>query len=91
MDKQELISMIDYTLLKPTATKDDITTFCKETIEHGFKTVFVNPYYVAHAHALLAGHGVKLRQDFRLVELQQIQRWKKQKKPSVMVLKKLIC
>lgn len=52
--------MIDYTLLKPTATKDDITTFCKETIEHGFKTVFVNPYYVAHAHALLADHGVKV-------------------------------
>jgi len=60
MDKQTLIDMIDYTLLKPTATKDDISVFCNETIEHGFKAVFVNPYYVAHAHSLLADHGIKV-------------------------------
>ena len=60
MTKQQLIDMIDYTLLTPTATKDDITTFCNETIEHGFNTVFVNPYYVKHAVELLSPHKVKV-------------------------------
>lgn len=60
MDKQELISMIDYTLLKPTASKTDIKAFCEETIEYGFKTVFVNPYYVSYAHSLLSPHNIKV-------------------------------
>jgi deoxyribose-phosphate aldolase len=60
MDKQELINIIDYTLLRPTATKDDITKFCEETIEHGFKAVFVNPYYVSHAYDMLSPHGIKV-------------------------------
>lgn len=58
MDKQTLINMIDYTLLKPTTTKDDITQFCQETIEYGFKTVFVNPYYVKYAYEMLKDHNV---------------------------------
>ncbi|MEK4803013.1 MULTISPECIES: deoxyribose-phosphate aldolase [Oceanobacillus] len=60
MDKQELINIIDYTLLRPTATKQEIKTFCEETIEYGFKTVFVNPYYVSYAHNLLSTHGIKV-------------------------------
>ncbi|ASN04572.1 deoxyribose-phosphate aldolase [Virgibacillus necropolis] len=60
MDKQDLINIIDYTFLKPTASKEDITTFCNETIEHGFKTVFVNPYYVSYAHSLLSPHNIKV-------------------------------
>ncbi|MEK5039837.1 deoxyribose-phosphate aldolase [Sporosarcina sp. FSL K6-3457] len=60
MTKQQIIDMIDYTLLKPTATKEDITIFCNETIEHGFKTVFVNPYYVKHAYDLLSPHHIKV-------------------------------
>ncbi|WP_010648205.1 deoxyribose-phosphate aldolase [Oceanobacillus massiliensis] len=60
MDKQKLISMIDYTFLTPTASKAEIKTFCEETIEYGFKTVFVNPYYVAYAHSLLSPHGIKV-------------------------------
>jgi len=60
MDKQKLINIIDYTLLRPTATKQEIKAFCEETIEHGFKTVFVNPYYVSYAHNLLSPHGIKV-------------------------------
>jgi deoxyribose-phosphate aldolase len=60
MDKQQLIDIIDYTLLKPTATKEEIKAFCEETIEYGFKTVFVNPYYVSYAHRLLDPHGIKV-------------------------------
>lgn len=60
MDKQQLIDIIDYTLLTPTATKEEIKAFCEETIEYGFKTVFVNPYYVSYAHSLLDPHGIKV-------------------------------
>jgi deoxyribose-phosphate aldolase len=60
MDKQDLINIIDYTLLKPTATKEDIKNFCEETIKYGFKTVFVNPYYVSYAHSLLSPHNIKV-------------------------------
>lgn len=34
MQRQEVIDMLDYTILKPTATKLEITNFCKETIEY---------------------------------------------------------
>lgn len=60
MNKKDLVSMIDYTLLKPTVTKNDIMIFCNETIEHGFQTVFVNPYYVAYTYNLLIDHDVKV-------------------------------
>lgn len=58
--KKIIKEMIDSTLLKPTATKDDIATFCQETIDYGFKTVFVNPYYVKYAVELLSPHKVKV-------------------------------
>lgn len=60
LDKQQLIDMIDYTLLTPTASKEDIKAFCEETIEYGFKTVFVNPFYVSYAHSLLSPHNIKV-------------------------------
>ncbi|MFD1449072.1 deoxyribose-phosphate aldolase [Oceanobacillus profundus] len=60
MDKKEIISLIDYTLLKPTVSKEEIITFCNEAIEYGFNTVFVNPYYVSLAHSLLSSHNIKV-------------------------------
>lgn len=60
MQKQDLTEMIDYTLLNPTTSKDDIKTFCDETIDYGFKTVFVNPYYVPYTYGLLSPHGIKV-------------------------------
>lgn len=60
MNKEELTAIIDYTLLSPIATEADIKAFCEMTIEHGFQTVFVNPYYVAYAHGLLSQHHIKV-------------------------------
>ncbi|SFM13034.1 deoxyribose-phosphate aldolase [Pelosinus propionicus] len=60
MNRETLIEMIDYTLLNPTATKEHIQIFCQETITHGFKTVFVNPYYVSFANQLLKEHDIKV-------------------------------
>lgn len=60
MNKQELIERIDYTNLTPTASKKDIEIFCNEAIEYGFKTVFVNPYYISYAYSLLSPHNIKV-------------------------------
>jgi len=48
IDKQ-LASIIDHTLLKADATKEQIDKLCQEAIEYGFKSVCVNPSYVALA------------------------------------------
>lgn len=52
--------MIDSTLLKPTATKDDIAKLCRNTKRHGFGCVCVNSMYVSLATQLLKGTDVKV-------------------------------
>jgi len=49
---------IDHTLLKATATEDEIKQLCKEAIEYNFKTVCVPTCYVAMASDLLRDTGV---------------------------------
>jgi deoxyribose-phosphate aldolase len=53
MNNDNLINIIDYTLLNPIATRANIADFCRETLQYGFKTVFVNPYYILYTHDLL--------------------------------------
>lgn len=60
MKKEKLIKIIDYTLLDLTASKTDLEKFCQETIEYGFKTVFVNPYYLDFVYNKLNKHDIKL-------------------------------
>lgn len=55
-----LIELLDYTLLKPTANKIDLDLFCRESIQNGFKTVFVQPYWVPYVFAQLAEFGIKV-------------------------------
>jgi deoxyribose-phosphate aldolase len=50
--------MIDHTLLKPDATRDDIDKLCREAAEFHFATVCINPTWVARAAANLRGTGV---------------------------------
>jgi deoxyribose-phosphate aldolase len=52
--------MIDHTLIKPTATKDDVSQLCKEAEKHGFGCVCVNSAYVSLAKQLLRGTDVKV-------------------------------
>lgn len=42
----DLASLIDHTLLKPEATREDITRVCAEAREHGFATVCVNSSWI---------------------------------------------
>lgn len=46
--------LIDHTLLKPDATRQDIEKLCREAAEHHFATVCVNPTWVALCAKLLA-------------------------------------
>jgi deoxyribose-phosphate aldolase len=50
--------MIDHTLLKPDATRNDIEELCREAAEFKFATVCVNPTWVALAARRLAGSNV---------------------------------
>ena len=50
--------MIDHTLLKPDATRQNIEDLCREAAQFKFATVCVNPTWVALAGRLLAGSGV---------------------------------
>ena len=50
--------VIDHTLLKADATREEIEKLCREAAEFGFATVCVNPAWVATAAAKLRGTGV---------------------------------
>jgi deoxyribose-phosphate aldolase len=50
--------MIDHTLLKPDATRQEIEKLCREAAEFHFATVCVNPAWVSLAARLLRGSGV---------------------------------
>jgi deoxyribose-phosphate aldolase len=50
--------MIDHTLLKPDATRQEIEALCREAAQFKFATVCVNPTWVATAARLLTGSGV---------------------------------
>ena len=52
--------MIDHTLLKPTATRDQVAELCDEAREFHFISVCVNPAWVDFCAQRLAGSGVKV-------------------------------
>ncbi len=52
--------LIDSTLLKPEATREQIAKLCREAREYGFAAVCVNPAWVPLAVAELAGSRVKV-------------------------------
>ena len=54
----DVAAMIDHTLLKPDATRQNIEELCREAAQFKFATVCVNPVWVALSARLLAGTGV---------------------------------
>ncbi|MER1986097.1 MAG: deoxyribose-phosphate aldolase [Solibacillus sp.] len=57
---QNYAAMIDHTLLKPEATRDQIEKICAEAKQYVFASVCVNPTWVKQASQLLAGTEVKV-------------------------------
>ena len=58
--KKDLAKMIDHTLVKPTATEDDVAKLCEEAEKYRFGSVCVNPTYVSLAMRLLKETDVKV-------------------------------
>lgn len=56
----DLARMIDHTLLKPDASRAEITKLCQEARANSFATVCVNPAWVALCSDLLRGSPVKV-------------------------------
>jgi deoxyribose-phosphate aldolase len=50
--------MIDHTILKPEATREEVETLCKEAMEYKFAAVCVNPYYVEFCKDILKDTNV---------------------------------
>ena len=55
-----LASLIDHTLLKPDATREQIEQLCREAAQFCFASVCVNPNWVPLCRELLRGSGVKV-------------------------------
>ncbi|UQD52802.1 deoxyribose-phosphate aldolase [Bacillus methanolicus] len=56
----DIAGMIDHTLLKADATKEQIKKLCEEAKEYKFASVCVNPGWVKYASELLEGSGVNV-------------------------------
>jgi hypothetical protein len=55
-----LASLIDHTLLKPDATREEVEQLCREAAQFCFASVCVNPNWVTLCRELLRGSGVKV-------------------------------
>jgi deoxyribose-phosphate aldolase len=55
-----LASLIDHTLLKPDATREEVEQLCREAAQFCFASVCVNPNWVPLCRELLRGSGVKV-------------------------------
>ena len=59
-DWRSAANLIDHTLLKPDATRDQVIALFEEAVGYGFHAVMVNPANVALAAARLRGSPVKV-------------------------------
>lgn len=57
--REQFAKLMDSTLLKPTATRDDILKLCDEAVHHHFASVVVFPFWLPVAVRALQGSDVK--------------------------------
>ena len=60
IDKNNILSIIDHTLLKADASKEQIIQLCQEAIHYGAATVFTHGFYTPLVAEQLAGSNVKV-------------------------------
>jgi len=53
MEKQEIFSKVDHTLLTQTATWEEIKQICDDAVDFGTASVCIPPSYVKQAHEYL--------------------------------------
>lgn len=56
----KIANMIDHTVLKAMATKEDVINICNEAKEYGFFSVCINPTHIELAKKELEGSNVKV-------------------------------
>jgi deoxyribose-phosphate aldolase len=56
----EIARLIDHTLLKADASRDEIQKLCQEALEYEFASVCVNPWNVPQAADILRGSNVRV-------------------------------
>ena len=56
----EIALLIDHTLLKAEASRDEIVKLCAEALKYNFASVCVNPWNVAQAAEILRGSPVRV-------------------------------
>jgi deoxyribose-phosphate aldolase len=54
-EPENLAEYIDHTILKATATKDEIEKVCDEAVEYKFRSVCVNPFWINLVREKLSG------------------------------------
>lgn len=59
-DRKTISGMIDHTLLRATATSDEIREYCRQAVEYNFASVCVNPYHVKLVTECLKGSEVRV-------------------------------
>ncbi|MBI5198993.1 MAG: deoxyribose-phosphate aldolase [Nitrospirae bacterium] len=59
-DRKDLASRIEHTLLRLTATKQEISKLCDEAKGYSFRAVCINPVYVSYVRNVLSGTRVKV-------------------------------
>lgn len=57
---KSLLNKIDHTLLKQTATPDELKKLCNEAMEYGFYSVCVNPCHIEQCKDYLTQNNVKI-------------------------------
>ena len=57
---RDLAGMIDHTLLKPEATREELEQLCREASKHAFASVCVNSCNVKRVRALITNSAVKI-------------------------------
>ena len=55
---QSLAQVIDHTILKPDATREQIESLCDEAIRYRFACAMVNPVWATTAVEILSGTGI---------------------------------
>lgn len=55
-----LPELIDHTVLRPDATKNDVLRLCQEAKEHRFTVIFVPPCYVDEAVTAVSGAAIRV-------------------------------
>src|SRR4051812_929084 len=59
-DWRQTAAIIDHTLLKPEATRDQVEKLCHEAAQYGFACAFVHQIWTSTAVAILKGSDIKV-------------------------------